>query len=241
MAPRAAKQQAAKGRRPSEQAAVLAPLTQSTSRSDLVAASIRDAILQGKLEPGATLVERRLADMLGVSKTPVREALISLAATGLVTINVNRGVRVRRLELEDICKLYELRMLLEPWAVAWGDGRRGRMKHEEARRALAEAEELLDGDDSAALSLKNRAFHRALYSRCQNDLVVARLDEIQDLVALGVVNLLWQRWPTWREEYDEHRAILSAAEKGQRDKVERLAREHVERTLERLRSNAVEP
>src|SRR5690606_2013293 len=95
----------------------LTPLTQPASRSDQVAGSIRLAILEGRIKPGDTLVERRLADQLGVSKTPVREALIGLVSSGLVTLSPNRGVSVRRLALGDLRQIYQMRVLLEPWAV----------------------------------------------------------------------------------------------------------------------------
>ena len=99
-------------------AAALPPLPRSTTTSDLVVDSIRDAILSGRLAPGETLVERRLAELLGVSKTPVREALIALAVSGLVTVTPNRGAVVRAVDVEDVRKAYEVRLLLEPWAVA---------------------------------------------------------------------------------------------------------------------------
>jgi DNA-binding GntR family transcriptional regulator len=96
---------------------VLQPVARSTTRTDLVTDSIRAAILSGRIRQGETLVERRLAEQLGVSKTPVREALIGLAATGLVIISPNRGVTVRVVGPDDLRKAYEIRLLLEPWAI----------------------------------------------------------------------------------------------------------------------------
>ncbi|MEO3813267.1 GntR family transcriptional regulator [Sphaerisporangium sp. B11E5] len=209
----------------------LRPVARSTTRTDLVADSIRTAILSGRLKPGETLVERRLAEQLGVSKTPVREALIGLATTGLVVMSPNRGVSVRVLDATDLRKAGELRVLLEPWAVAGAT----RLGHPEmiraARQALDEAGDLLSGEDPTALSLANRRFHRALYSGCENELVTAQLDNLQDLTALGTVAVLWPRWPTWREEYTEHERILAAAQAGDVELAERLTRSHVERSV----------
>ena len=95
----------------------LSPLSPVSSRADLVAESIRSAILAGRIRPGDTLVERRLAAELGVSKTPVREALIMLAAGGLVVLTPTRGTSVRVLDADDLRKIQEVRLLLEPWAV----------------------------------------------------------------------------------------------------------------------------
>jgi DNA-binding GntR family transcriptional regulator len=212
----------------------LRPLTGPTSRTDLVAKSVRDAILSGELEPGETLVERRLSELLGVSKTPVREALIGLAHSGLVTVAPNRGITVRRLTPEDLYEVYEVRLLLEPWAVRTSAHNRDPEVLADAQDALNEAAGLLGSDDRARLSVVNRRFHRALYSRCDNELVVAQLDGLRDLTALGTVHLLWDRWPTWRDEFVEHAEILSAVSNGDESKAENLLREHIQESLTKL-------
>jgi DNA-binding GntR family transcriptional regulator len=212
----------------------LRPLAGPASRTDLVAESVRDAILSGELGPGETLVERRLSELLGVSKTPVREALIGLAHTGLVTVAPNRGITVRQLTAHDLQQVYEVRMLLEPWAVR-AAARAGVAEATlEAQEALNEAAGLLDSRDRSRLSVVNRRFHRALYSRCGNDLVIAQLDGLQDLTALGVVTLLWDRWPTWREEFVEHAEILAAVSAGDEAKAERLLRRHIQQCVGKL-------
>jgi DNA-binding GntR family transcriptional regulator len=126
-----------------QSAPALAPVVRATTTADLVVASIREAILAGRLQPGETLVERRLAEQLGVSKTPVREALIFLSAAGLVTGSPNRGCVVREPDAEEIRQAYELRGLIEPWAVA----RTVRYARDEGVEAagvtLSEADELV--------------------------------------------------------------------------------------------------
>lgn len=212
----------------------LRPLGGPASRTDLVADSIRNAILAGELRPGETLVERRLSELLGVSKTPVREALIGMAHTGLVTVVPNKGITVRRLSLEDVRKVYEVRRLLEPWAAKMTTHSGSSEVVRRAQEALNEAAGLLSGGGNHELSVANRRFHRSLYSGCGNDLVVDQLDDLQDLTALGVVNLLWDRWPTWREEFVEHAEILAAVTDGNGDEAERLVREHIQRSLANL-------
>jgi DNA-binding GntR family transcriptional regulator len=213
---------------------VLRPLSRAATRADLVADSIRSAILSGALKPGESLVERRLAELLGVSKTPVREALIGLSSAGLVLVNPNRGVTVRSLGTDDLRQVYEVRLLLEPWAVSRTARLRPPQAMEAARATLAEARALVAGDDRAGLSMANRRLHRALYAACGNDLVTARLDDLQDLTALGTVSLLWERWPTWREEFTEHEEILAAVEAGDATLAERSMRRHIKRSLTRL-------
>lgn len=217
-------------------AGALQPVARGTTASDLVADSIRAAILSGQLKPGETLVERRLALLLGVSKTPVREALIALSTSGLVSVNPNRGVTVRRLTLDDIRKAYEVRLLLEPWAVSRAARRDPLPDLTTARVALDAARQLLPADDHTQLSLANRRFHQALYSLCGNELVTEKLDDLQDLAALGAVSLLWENWPTWRAEYAEHEEILEMVAAGQAATAERLMRRHIEQSVSRMES-----
>lgn len=85
--------------------------------ADEVTASIREAILGGKLEPGARLQEEKLASTLNVSRGPVREAIVQLEREGLVLVYRNRGTFVARLSLEDLEEVYSLRRAIEPLAV----------------------------------------------------------------------------------------------------------------------------
>ncbi|GAA4887039.1 GntR family transcriptional regulator [Saccharopolyspora cebuensis] len=212
----------------------LRPLDGPASRTDLVAATLRDAILTGALQPGETLVERRLSEQLGVSKTPVREALIGMAHTGLVTVAPNKGFTVRRLALADLRAVYQVRLLLEPWA-AMTTARSGAPEPlRQAQDALNEAAGLLSSGRNSELSAANRRFHRALYSGCGNELVVDQLDGLRDLTSLGVVSMLWDRWPSWRDEFVEHAEILAAATDGSAEDVERLSREHLRSAMAKI-------
>ena len=87
------------------------------SRTEAVLDAIKHAILAGELRPGQGLVETELAQMLGVSKTPVREALKTLAGAGLVTMSPYRGATVRAIDPASAAAIYDLRLLLEPEGV----------------------------------------------------------------------------------------------------------------------------
>ena len=93
------------------------------SRTEAVLDAIKRAILAGELRPGQSLVETELAQMLGVSKTPVREALKTLAGAGLVTMSAYRGATVRAIDPASAAAIYDLRLLLEPEAVRRAVGR----------------------------------------------------------------------------------------------------------------------
>ncbi|MDX3663327.1 GntR family transcriptional regulator [Streptomyces sp. ID05-26A] len=195
------------------------------SRTDFVLESIKEAILYGKLKPGQALVETDLAAMLNVSKTPVREALKTLAGSGLVVMSPYKGATVRVVDAEMAASVYDVRLLVEPEAlrrsVALG------ADFSEARSALEEVPDL------AQRSLANRRFHRALYAGCGNPLLVGILDGLRDQTALITV-AGWGVCPTWDAEEAEHRAILVAAEEGFGDAAADLLRRHVKTFADRV-------
>ena len=151
-----------------------------------------------------------------MSKTPVREALKTLAGAGLVTMSPYRGATVRAIDPASAAAIYDLRLLLEPeavrravqaGAVQAGPGRAGQPRWATAQAALAASDAAAD---QAQRSLANREFHRALYLACGNSLLVKTLDDLRDQTAL-VSALSWEQAPSWQQEAAEHRAILAAA------------------------------
>jgi DNA-binding GntR family transcriptional regulator len=198
------------------------------SRTEAVLDTIKHGILTGKLSPGQALVETELAERLGVSKTPVREALKTLAGTGLVEMLPYKGATVREVDRELARAVYDMRLLLEPVAA-------GRTTL--AGVSLAAAHAALDAADRAAdaaeRSLANRAFHRVLYAGCGNPLLVEKLDELRDQTAL-VSSVAWHARPaSWQQEACEHREILTAAEAGDAELVRALMRGHISSFLAR--------
>ncbi|HWM34150.1 MAG TPA: GntR family transcriptional regulator [Pseudolysinimonas sp.] len=211
----------------------LPPLGESTTRTDLVVEAIRAAILSGQFRPGQDLVERRLAEALGVSKTPVREAFIVLARSGLLTTSQNRGVTVRQLSPRDFRHVYEQRALLEPWAIASLE-RLDDTAYATASQAIREADAAAAAGDLVQRALAGRRFHREMYAQCENSLVVDSLDALQDLTSLAIVGVLWERWPVWQQESEEHQRILDAAHSGDTRTASELMRQHIETSIERL-------
>ncbi|MFD9697455.1 GntR family transcriptional regulator [Lentzea sp. NPDC059081] len=221
------------------------------NRTDRALAAIRRAILTGRLRPGQQLVETDLAAMLGVSKTPVREALKSLVGTGLVVLSRYKGAVVREVDAPAAAALYDLRLLLEPEAVrravengavengalenralenrAVGNGANLATAAETLDRAVAAGE----AGDTAGMSLANREFHRALYLGCGNPLLVATLDGLRDQTALISVSG-WREAGGWRDEADEHRAILAAARAGDAEAASTALRDHISGFVERV-------
>jgi len=196
------------------------------SRTDFVLESLKEAILNGSLTPGQPLVETELAAELGVSKTPVREALKTLAGSGLVVMSPYKGAAVRTVDADMANAVYDVRMLMEPDAL-----RRSILRGAGftlARQALDQPKQ-----DLAKLSLANRSFHRALYLGCGNPLMISILDGLRDQAALITV-AGWGICPTWDDEAAEHRAILAAAEQSKADLAAELLRSHIQTFADRV-------
>jgi DNA-binding GntR family transcriptional regulator len=196
-------------------------------RTAAVLEAIKHAILAGELRPGQSLVEAELAQQLGVSKTPVREALKTLAGAGLVTMSPYRGAAVRVIDPETAHAIYDLRLLLEPEAVRRAAARGGDTAA--AGQALDRAD---TSSDEAERSLANREFHRALYQECGNPLLVAALDDLRDQTAL-ISAAAWQQQPSWQREAGEHRTILAAVAAGDADRAGELLAAHIASFAER--------
>jgi DNA-binding GntR family transcriptional regulator len=209
------------------------------SRTVAVLDAIKHAILTGELKPGQSLVETDLAATMGVSKTPVREALKTLAGAGLVTMSPYRGAVVRMVDDEHARHIYDLRLLLEPEAL----GRATAAGHDwrAARDALQRA---ADAADQAERSLANRDFHRELYAGCANPLLTGVLDDLRDQTAL-VSAAAWRheparQTPSWEREAEEHLAVLSAAEAGDARLAAGLLRAHIESFVRRNFADSTE-
>ncbi|GAA3675183.1 GntR family transcriptional regulator [Arthrobacter ginkgonis] len=209
------------------------------SRIDAVLGAIRHGILTSELLPGQPLVEAELAQRLGVSKTPVREALKILSNSGLVQFAPYKGARVQEVDRTLTLAVRDLRLLLEPEAVrrtvALGAGH----YWDRAAEILERAHGLLETNDRATLSLLNRDFHASLYAGCGNPLLLEVLDNLRDRTALISV-FGWRaagnddEVPAYRREWLEHQEILDAARAGQADVAADLSEKHMTRFFERI-------
>lgn len=208
------------------------------SRIELVLASIRRSILTNEFRPGQPLVEADLAQRLGVSKTPVREALKILSNSGLVQFVPYKGATVQVVGPEFVAAACDLRLLVEPEAARRSVLSGAQAHFREAAAVLAEAKGAIDKGDRAQLSLLNRSFHSLLYKDCGNHLMLNVLDNLRDRTALISV-AGWEtdetemQPPGYEVEWGEHEAILNAALAGDAHQVATLLQNHIRGFLER--------
>lgn len=210
------------------------------SRGDRIREAIQQAILDGTLPQGAALVEREIAESLGVSKTPVREALKQLQSSGLVVTSPYQGAAVRRIDEATARGVAEARLSVEPAAVRRGVERLGPGPRPAAREALSRAAAISASVAPAQRGLANRAFHRELYLSSDNEWLIAFLDKLQTLSTF-LATAGWRVEPTFDEEAEEHRRILDAVEAGDGPAAEALTVSHIERASQALLRSLAAP
>jgi DNA-binding GntR family transcriptional regulator len=208
-------------------------LPETASVNAQVLASLRAAVISGELAPGSLHSVQNLATQLGVSRTPVREALIKLAQQGMVRFERNRGVRILLTSLHDLEEVFALRLLLEPPAVRRAVVRLDGNQRRELRRMFAHMEKAAKVDDEFTMFEHDRRFHRVLLEASGNARLAAFVDGLRDMVLRRGVS-------TARESRSlddivaEHRAILDLIEAGDAEGAAKAMREHVRHTAELL-------
>ncbi|HJU46753.1 MAG TPA: GntR family transcriptional regulator [Gaiellaceae bacterium] len=157
---------------------VLEPLTLSRSAGTAAAEQIREAIVDGRLQPGERLKEEQLARELGISRTPVREALVMLQTEGLVDATPNRGSTVRTYSREELEEMYELRALLEGHAAGRAAERITAAQLETLRASCDRFRRLVGGSDVRALVAENSVFHQAILEAAGSERLATMLREV---------------------------------------------------------------
>ena len=203
-----------------------------------VAQRIRELIVDGTLPPGMRVAEAAIAERLGVSRTPVRNALPALAAEGLLQPAGKRGFAVRAFVVQDSFRATELRCLLEGYAA-----RELATREDRGPMVAALRECLTDGDeifrkghvvkeDEGAYARMNQRFHDIIVSAANDPLLTDLIQRVYAVpfVAPGVVAFnrlsLEEIYPILVSGHHQHHAIVDAIDAGQPEFAETLMRGH---------------
>lgn len=153
------------------------------SKTDRLAVQIRDAIRRGDLVGGGLYSAQELGERFGVSRTPVREALLRLADAGLVRIERNRGVRVVSASDEDLAEICTLRLLLEPPAARRAAARMTERERTELAAALEEMRAAADADVEVFFAA-DRRFHEVIVRGSGNRRLADYVLNLRDAITL---------------------------------------------------------
>ena len=193
---------------------------------DVVFYTLRQAILKGELEPGERLMEMQLAEQLGVSRTPIREAIRKLELEGLVLMIPRRGAIVAKITEKDLKDVLEVRSSLERLSTELACERMKEDTIAELRKAQEAFKEALDGDDITLQAQRDVEFHDVIYKSTGN------------LRLIQMLNNLREQMYRYRLEYlkydlahqtliEEHEAIIEALSKRDKDTATNIIVRHV--------------
>lgn len=199
-----------------------------------VANLIRQAILTGELKSGDKIPQDELAESFGVSRMPIREALVILNYEGLVTLEPRRGAWVTPMTLATVDESYTMRQWAEPQAIALSVPHLTPQDLQRAQQALEQLETAEAQRDALAFVQINADFHAILRSRCPWPKL------------LGHVDTLWKGLPPlspqfvtdqMAQDHTEHREILHAAREHHAEEARRLMQQHIERSWHMARQH----
>jgi DNA-binding GntR family transcriptional regulator len=194
---------------------------------EIVFETLRDAIINQVLLPGERLMEIQLAEEMGVSRTPVREAIRKLELEGLVVMLPRRGAYVAGISMKDILEVFEVRASLEALAASLAAERITEEELDEMERRLVKETEETEANNLRCIVEIDTSFHDLLYKAARNERLVYFVNLLQEqLHRFRSASLA--RPGRSKTALDEHRKILEALASRDAKLAERLAREHIE-------------
>jgi DNA-binding GntR family transcriptional regulator len=190
---------------------------------------LRQAILRGDLSPGERLALADLSSKLGVSRTPIREAMRALASEGLIDMDSFRSAAVHTPTLEEAEEIYGLRLILDPIAVRRAVAQ---ITAQEIQTAQAIHETMLATTDLGEWVDANREFHRILQQAARSDRLLRIIDGLRNAAAMQVALSLKAESSQITTANDDHGKILQAFRDRDEERAVKLTEDHLRNTLE---------
>ncbi|HHY04897.1 MAG TPA: GntR family transcriptional regulator [Thermoanaerobacterales bacterium] len=194
---------------------------------ELVFDALREAILSGTLKPGDRLMEVQLAEEMGVSRTPVREAIRKLELEGLVVMVPRKGAYVSGLSLKDAADLFEIRQSLEGLAASLAAER---ITDEEIKMLEDSFKQLVEATKSQVVEdimKKDADFHQVLFNATRNDRLTQIISNLKEQIDRFRLKS-FSNPSRMKSILKEHKNILDAIKDRDTDRAEKLAKQHIE-------------
>ncbi|MHB1404439.1 MAG: GntR family transcriptional regulator [Desulfitobacteriaceae bacterium] len=201
---------------------------QVKTKTEAVYTMLKEAIISGEISPGERIVLRKLAQNLGVSGIPIREAVKQLESEGLVTILPHSEITVAKLSPKEFQDLFQIRIVLESYAV----GLVAQGQTQEIVSILNKyLEEMEKGVDPRTYGMVNKQFHDSLNGACGNEELYKMIMGLANRTerARGLFAMDPKRM---RESYQEHLEIVDAIKRANPADAEAAVKRHKERALE---------
>ena len=194
---------------------------------DVVFNTLREAILKGELKPGERLMELQLASKLGVSRTPIREAIRMLEQEGLAVTIPRRGAEVARMTEKDMEDVLQIRAALDELAVQLATEQITDEQFDALEQARQNFENSLKSDDVKEIAQADVAFHDAIYNATGNAKLVSMLNNLREQMYRYRMEYLKDE-RTHKTLIEEHDAIRRALKKHDKVKAGSAIRVHID-------------
>jgi DNA-binding GntR family transcriptional regulator len=204
------------------------PASRSETAHGYVRETLRRDILNGKLLGGTRLGQTDIAKRLGVSTTPVREALRDLASEGLVMIDPHRGGFVQELNREDVVEAYQIRQQLEPMALKFA---MPLITDEDVERIAQLNDELGSAPHTAAWVQLNNSFHMAIYEPSKRTRLVSIIGSLHDATVMAVGARLTHTSGVREEVHEEHSQLIDAIRRRDLDEALTVLEHHLSSSI----------
>lgn len=194
---------------------------------EIVFETIRNAIISGDIKPGERLMEVQMAEALGVSRTPVREAIRKLELEGLVIMLPRKGAYIADLSVKDLTEVMEIRASLEGLAAGLASVRIDQAEIEELEIKALKFHKSIENDDVEELINMDLEFHDAIFRASRNERLIQLNNNLREQVQ-RFREIYHKKVNKSKETSKEHYEMVEAISRGDLDKAEKLARKHIE-------------
>ncbi|MEJ8572044.1 GntR family transcriptional regulator [Microbaculum marinum] len=194
---------------------------------------LEDDILSGRMKPGEAVDERAIAARLGMSRTPVREAIQQLGATDLIEIRPRQTALVKSLDPSVILELFEALIGLESLVAGLAARRISDNEVHALERLHRQSESLVAARDFRSFQQMNLAFHRSIYAASRNAWLATEANRLRSRVG-PYREWLFQKVNRLSRSYEEHSGLIAAFRAGDEASASRLMREHEQIDSDRL-------
>lgn len=199
---------------------------------EIVFTTMREAIINGDFKPGQRLMEVQLADQMGVSRTPVREAIRKLELEGLVVMVPRKGAYVAGLSSEDVKEVLEIRAVLEGLAASLAAKQATKSEVEDLKGIVEQFKQAAKDQDVVKLIQFDSDFHDVMYRASKNKKLIQLLSSLREQVQRFRV-AYFTKIKNTEILIAEHNELLQAVEAGDTIKARKVAETHIA-TTERL-------
>lgn len=195
---------------------------------EMVYEELKIQILTGAIVPGTRMMEVELAEEMGVSRTPIREAIRKLEKEGLVTIEPRRGAYASMISTQDMVEILEVRQDLEGLAAYFAASRMTDDEMKELKEIAGKYNDAVSFGSMKDMIQYDTKFHRLIVDSCNNKILVNMVEQLQEMV-LRFRYIYYDNFKRAENMPEEHQEIIEAIASGDADRARAAADLHIDR------------